>query len=109
MKMLGLLLKNSGTNVKAIVIQKDLFLVMHVQQMNTEKKNLAYCINKFSNPKVNKFFSSKGVVIDEDANALADLVQWIFRSQLRYNKPINIYIPSERMKQLLINWLNSDK
>ena len=73
------------------------------------KKNLAYCINVFSNPKLIKFFISKGVTIDEDAYALAELVQWIFRSSIRNNEPINLYVPSERMRTLLINWLNCDK
>ena len=34
------------------------------------------------------------------------MIQWIFRSQIRQYKPINIYIPSERMRELLIDWLN---
>ena len=70
------------------------------------KKNLAYCINRFSNPMILKFFTSKGVTVDEDTYALSELIQWIFRSQLRDNKPINLYIPSSRMRELLIQWLN---
>ena len=69
------------------------------------KKNLAYCINVFNNPILIKFFVSKGVVVDEDTYALAELIQWIFRSQLRDGKPINLYIPSERMRNLLKQWL----
>ncbi len=71
------------------------------------KKNLAYCINVFNNPIYIKFFTSKGVTVDEDTYALSELIQWIFRSQLRDNKPINLYIPSERMRNLFINWLNN--
>ena len=70
------------------------------------KKNLAYCTNIFNNPILIKFFTSKGVVVDEDAYALGELIQWIFRSQLRDDKPINIYIPSQRMRELLKNWLS---
>ena len=70
-----------------------------------DKKNLAYLINKFYNPMIEKFFISKGVEIDQDAWALSELIQWIFRSQIRDGKPINIYVPSERMRQLLEEWL----
>ena len=70
------------------------------------KKNLAYCVNIFNNPKLLKFFTNKGVIIDEESYALSEMIQWIFRSQLRDLKPINLYIPSERMRNLFINWLN---
>lgn len=70
------------------------------------KKSLAYCVNIFNNPKIIKFFISKGVNVDEDTFALSELVQWIFRSQLRDGGEVNIYIPSERMRNLLYKWLN---
>jgi hypothetical protein len=69
------------------------------------KKNLAYCVNIFNNPKLIEFFTQKGVEVDEDTYALSELVQWIFRSCLRDGKEINLYIPSERMRQLLKKWL----
>ena len=71
------------------------------------KKNLAYCVNVFNNPILNKFFIVKGVEIDEETYALSEMIQWLFRSQLRDGKPINLYIPSERMRTLLINWLDN--
>lgn len=52
-----------------------------------------------------KFFRSKDVKVDENTFALSELIQWIFRSQLRDGKKINIYIPSKRMRNLLENWL----
>ena len=69
------------------------------------KKNLAYCVNIFNNPKLIRFFTQKGVTVDEETYALSELVQWIFRSQLRDGKEINLYIPSERMRRLLKKWL----
>ena len=57
------------------------------------KKNLAYLINSFNNPRVLQFFIQRGIQIDEETYALSELIQWMFRSQLRENKPINIYIP----------------
>ena len=70
-----------------------------------DKKNLAYLINMYNNPMINKFFKSKNVTIKEDDYALSCLIQWIFRSQIRDNKEINLYIPSSRMRNLLKEWL----
>lgn len=69
------------------------------------KKSLVYLCNRFYNPIMKNFFLSKGIFIDEDVWALSELIQWLFRSQIREGKPINIYIPSSRMRNLLIKWL----
>ncbi len=42
-----------------------------------------------------------------DAFALTELVQWLWRTQVRKGKPITVAIPSERMRNLLINWLDT--
>ena len=33
---------------------------------------------------------------------------FIFRSAIRDNKPINLYIPSERMRNIFKAWLNNE-
>lgn len=71
------------------------------------KKNLAYLCNRYYNPIIKNFFMNKGVNINEDDWALSELIQWLFRSQIRENKEINIYIPSIRMRELLIQWMDS--
>ena len=47
----------------------------------------------------------KGVNIDEETWALSELIQWLFRSAIREENEINIYIPSKRMRNLLQEWL----
>lgn len=47
----------------------------------------------------------KGVNIDEETWALSELIQWLFRSAIREENKINIYIPSKRMRSLLQEWL----
>lgn len=69
------------------------------------KTNLAYLINRYYNPMIEQFFTQRKVKIDRDTYALSELIQWMFRSAIRENKPINIYIPSERMRRLLQEWL----
>lgn len=72
----------------------------------SDKTELAYLVNRYYNPFYSAFFSHKGIKIDNDAFALNEMIQWIFRSAIRNGKPIDIYIPSERMRKLLIEWLN---
>lgn len=73
----------------------------------SHKNSLAYCANIFLNPMVKQFFIDRNVRIEEDTYALSELIQWIWRSAIRNNKQINIYIPSSRMRNLLIDWLEN--
>jgi len=68
------------------------------------RKNVAYIANRFMNPYIKLFFDSCGIEVDEDAFALSELIQFIFRSRLRCCESINIYIPSRRMRTLLCDW-----
>ena len=69
------------------------------------KKALAYLINFFITPDIKKFITHYDINFDEDLFALSALLQWIWRSQIRDGKPIQIYIPSERMRGLLKGWI----
>lgn len=71
-----------------------------------DKTNCAYLINRYYKPTINNFFVNKGVKIDEDIWSLSELIQWLFRSAIREEKEINLYIPSKRMRNLLIIWLD---
>lgn len=72
-----------------------------------EKTNLAYCANIFLNPIIKQFFQTKNIKVYEETYALSELVQWVWRSAIRDGGDINIYIPSSRMRGLLINWLDN--
>ena len=71
-----------------------------------DKTAMAYVCNRFSDPYILQFFTANGVEVDDDAVALSELVQWIFRSAVREGKEVNLYIPSVRMRTLLKNWLS---
>ena len=83
------------------------FVSLNIRATNDyrNKHNLAYLINIYNNPMINKFFKDKGITIEENDYALSMLIQWIFRSRIRDNQKINIYIPSIRMRKLLESWL----
>ncbi|MGF9906129.1 hypothetical protein [Brevibacillus porteri] len=73
-----------------------------------EKFHLAYLVNRYMNPIEKKFFEQYGVKVDEDAWALSELIQWVWRSRIREGQSITIYIPSKRMRDLFIRYLTSD-
>lgn len=69
---------------------------------------LAYTCNIFFNPMISRYLSMRGVKIEEDRYALSEMLQWIWRSRIRNNEPIVVYIPSSRMRKLLREWLEED-
>jgi len=72
-----------------------------------DRTDIAYMVNRFVDPNLLKFFASKDITINADHFALAEMLQWIWRSAIRDNKPINLYIPSSRMRNLLIDWIEN--
>lgn len=68
---------------------------------------LAYCCNMFMNPLLKGLVQDLGIQMSDEKFALSCIVQWICRSRIRNDQPIEVYIPSSRMRNLLIDWLNS--
>lgn len=67
---------------------------------------LAYLANVYVNVGHKLLYKRRGVEIDEDKYALSTMIQWIWRSAIRDGKDIYIWIPSSRMRNLLINWID---
>lgn len=70
------------------------------------KARLAYMANIYVNPIIGNYTTKKGFKIDQDKFALSELIQWVYRSRVRNGEPIEIFIPSIRMRTLLQEWLN---
>lgn len=89
---------------------KDEWLAFNTKATNDYKDitNLAYLMNLYPNPMLVKASAMKGYPVNDEIFALSEMVQWIWRSAIRENNPINIYVPSARMRTLLINWLNDE-
>lgn len=68
---------------------------------------IAYCVNRYVNTVVKNFFISNGIRVDEDMFALSEMLQFIWRSAIREGHEIWVYVPSRRMRELLIYWINS--
>jgi len=77
-------------------------------------KIAAYIINKHMHPGViqflkdhNKSYPPKSATASSglDMWALSEMLQWIWRSRIRKGHSIKLYVPSERMRDLLKKWL----
>ncbi len=70
-----------------------------------DRQYLAYLVNIFENPAVTQFFKERAdLKYDEESYALNSMLQWIWRTRIRNNESIRVYIPSGRMRGLLENW-----
>jgi hypothetical protein len=70
-----------------------------------DKTVLIYALNRFMDVPLKRYLENRGVEVNQDLWALNELLQWIFRSAIRDGKPIKIYIPSRRMRSLLLEWI----
>lgn len=86
------------------------FIPLNTRATNLYKDriNLAYLLNRFPNTVIDNFLKSKNIDIDKDYYALSECLQWIWRAAIREDKEINLYIPSKRMRTLLIQWLDDE-
>jgi hypothetical protein len=100
--------KNYQGDIKSELASNKNFIAINARATNdfANKRYLAYVINRYLHPCFIQFFAQKDIHIDQDKFALSELVQWIWRSSIRNGEKIYIYIPSERMRGLLQNWLD---
>ena len=87
---------------------KSSFLPCNARATNafSHCNSLAYLVNVYCNPQIKSWFTEKDQHLSDDAFALSQMLQWIWRSAIRNQQPTNIYIPSRRMRNLLLDWLN---
>lgn len=85
------------------------FLTFNTRATNEYKgtTHLVYTVNLFMNVDEKKFYYLNGIEVDEDRYALSIMIQWIWRSRIRDGGEIYIYVPSSRMRALLVNWIQS--
>lgn len=77
---------------------KDNFVSLNARATN-EYATATTCIylsNRYMNPLIKRFFQSHNIKVNEELFALSELLQWLFRSAIRNQEPIDVYIPSSR-------------
>ena len=55
-----------------------------------------------------KLLATKGSKMDLNLYALSEMVQFIWRSRIREGGEVQLYIPSKRMRNLLVRWMNDE-
>ena len=73
-----------------------------------DRKNVAYLQNTFYHQTVKLYFTSRNVHVYDDLWSLSEMIQFIWRTQIRRLDPVILYIPSSRMRHLFVTWLNTD-
>ena len=66
--------------------------------------HLVYLYDQHMNPYVARWLEDNSRAFD-DAYALTELIQWVWRSRVRKGQPITLYLPSPRMRRLMVEWL----
>jgi len=96
--------------VKNKNLSKTSMIPMNERSTNKYRDNvaLAYLVNRYPQPYFEAFFESKGIDLNRDGFAISEMVQWIYRSAVRDGKSIDVYIPSERMRFLLYDWMEGN-
>ncbi len=85
------------------------YLNFNTKAVNTyrDRNCLVYAVNVFMNVSEKQFYQQCGIEVNEDEYALSVMLQWIWRSAIRTGEDIYIYIPSKRMRKLLVDWIDS--
>ena len=75
----------------------------------SERDVLVHGYNRFINVPVKAYFDDygDGITPSEDVFALSEMLQWIWRSAIRNDFPIKVYVLNGRMKMLLQEWINN--
>lgn len=69
---------------------------------------LVHAYNRFPHQTVSAFLQDYGVPVDPNNFALSEILQWVWRSQIRDGEPIKLCILSKRMRRLFQEWLMTD-
>ena len=69
-----------------------------------------HAYNRYVNLVVKSYLQDYGSDIDavpnEDMFALSEMIQWVWRTRIRCDQPIDLYILSGRMERIFTRWLN---
>ena len=69
--------------------------------------HLIYLYDQNINPYVGQWLNDSSRSFN-DAYALTELIQWVWRSRIRKGEPITLYLPAPRMRSIFINWLEGN-
>lgn len=107
---------NNKKNVRLVVPKEvnpsEVFLYCGARATNdyAHKTTVIHAYNRFVNTVVKAYLQDYGkelnAIPDDDQFALSEMVQWIWRTRIRKDQTIDVYILPSRMEKLLKDWLN---
>lgn len=65
-----------------------------------------YLYDQNMNPYILRWLGLAGDGDAQDRHALAELIQWVYRSRVRKKQAIVLFLPSARMRRLLEDWMS---
>ena len=75
----------------------------------SHKKLAIHCFNRYPHVAVYSYLNDYGYQVDQDKYAVAELLQWLFRSNIRTtNGEVTLAIGSKRMYNLYLMWANGE-
>ena len=100
--------KNVGGKYVALTEQEQTFVSQTTRGTNdyASRHFLAFLVNVNPYPELVIFFKNHKIILDEDNYALSRVLQWTWRSAIRTDKAVVLYLPSARMRKLLNEWLD---
>lgn len=72
---------------------------------------VAVLCDRYPDLNLTRFFDHHGIKLDNDQYRLNELIQFVWRSNIRdsnSNKDVNVYIPLKGMRELFSHWLTSN-
>lgn len=77
-----------------------------------DKSVALHAYNRYVNLVVKSYLQDYGLELDaipdDDQFALSEMIQWIWRTRIRKDQPIDLYILPKRMETLFKDWLYSE-
>jgi hypothetical protein len=97
----------SFSKIKTRNVPFDNMIACNMRATNelAHKTYAIHAFNIFNNVTVKSYLNSYGYDVDEEAFALNQAIQWLFRGCIRDGKPMNVTFLSKRMKELFVEWL----
>lgn len=104
--------KGYEDSIKSKKVSGKSFLACNTKATNEYLNHtlVAYLCNRFVNPNISHWLESVGISFDEDLFALSELIQFIYRSNLRVKDGIGdvkVYIPAKRMRDILRDFIGN--
>lgn len=86
------------------------FLAQNARATNqfADRVAVAYTVNQFMLTPTKMFLQNNGIAVDENAYALSNMIQFIWRSNIRQGGEVDVYVPSSRMRELLLDFMRGN-